>query len=82
MIGIVAFHVLMLILGLAVVSRVVPGKLLNDMLGYLHSTIGITPPPQEQVRMIVLIWIGSTVVIVDGCLLLLLFIARLLRQSA
>ena len=81
MIGIVAFHVLMLLLGLGIVSRMVPVKFLSGMLGYLHSTIGITPPPLEQVCTIVLIWIASTIVIVDGCLALLVFITKLLSQG-
>jgi len=77
MIGIVVFHVLMLLLGLGIASRVVPTQLVTTMLGYLHKTIGITTPSPEQVRMIALIWIGSTVIIVDGCLFLLVFIASL-----
>jgi hypothetical protein len=81
MVGLVVFHVLMLLLGLAIGSRVAPVELLSDMLGYLHSTIGITPPPLEQVRKITLIWIGSIIIIVDGCLGLLLFIAKLLNQA-
>jgi hypothetical protein len=79
MVGIVVFHVLMLLLGLGIVSRVAPVRLLSDLLGYLHNTIGITAPPLEQVRAIVLIWIASTVVIVDGCLALLVFITKLLN---
>ena len=75
--GIVVFHVVMLLLGLAIVSRVVPTELVGNMLGYLHKTIGITTPLLEQVRMVALIWILSTVIIVDGCLFLLVFITRL-----
>ncbi|MBZ5665434.1 MAG: hypothetical protein LAO30_12600 [Acidobacteriia bacterium] len=75
MIGIVAFHILMLLLCLGIATRIVPAQRISDLLGYLHTTIGITTPRLEQVRMIALIWIGSTVLIVDGCLLLLLFIA-------
>jgi len=75
MVGIVMFHILMLLLGLAIVSRVVPLELVDNALGYLHKTIGITTPPVEQTRPIALVWIGSTIIIVDGCLLLLLFIA-------
>ena len=77
MVSIVLFHVLMLLLGLGIVSRVVPTQLVSNMLGYLHKTIGITTPSLEQVRMIALIWIGSTVIIVDGCLFLLVFITSL-----
>jgi hypothetical protein len=46
------------------------------MLGYLHKTIGITTPSPEQVRLVALIWIGSAIIIVDGCLFLLLFITN------
>jgi hypothetical protein len=79
MIGIVGFHVLMLLLGLGIVVRVISAERVSNALSYLHTTIGITTPPLEQVRMIAVIWIGSTVVIVDGCLLLLVFITRLLN---
>src|SRR5450759_3218111 len=44
MVGIVAFHALMLLLGLGIVSRVVPSKRVSNMLGYLHKAIGITTP--------------------------------------
>jgi hypothetical protein len=73
----VVFHVLMLLAGLGIVSRVVSTQLVSDMLGYLHKTIGITTPSPAQVRMVALIWIGSVIVIVDGCLLLLLLITKL-----
>jgi len=79
MIGIIVFHVLMLVVGLGVATRIVPEQLITDALSYLHTTIGITTPPLEQSRMISLIWIGSTVVIVDGCLLLLVLITSLLH---
>jgi len=74
---ILVFHAVMVLLGLGIVSRVVPPPLVSDMLGYLHKTIGITTPPPELVRMVALIWIGSVIVIADGCLFLLVFIARL-----
>jgi len=74
---IVGFHALMLLLAVGIVSRVVPPPLVSGMLGYLHKTIGITTPSVSQVRMVALIWIGSVVIIVDGCLFLLVFITRL-----
>ena len=77
MIAIVAFHIVMLLLGLGIMSRVVPPELVSNTLGYLHKTIGITTPSQQQVRTVALIWIGSTVVIVDGCVFLLVFIVSL-----
>jgi len=79
MVAVVLFHVLMVLLVAGILSRAIPAKLLSNMLGYLHSTIGITTPRQEQVRTIALIWIASTVVIVDGCLLFLVFIASLVK---
>jgi hypothetical protein len=79
MIGIVGFHVLMLLLGIGIASRVISAQRVSNALSYLHTTIGITTPPLEQVPMIALIWIGSIVVIVDGCLVLLVFITRLLK---
>ena len=77
MVAIVVFHVVMLLLGLGVGSRVVPTELVSNMLGYLHKTIGITTPSLEQVRTVALIWIGSTIIIVDGFLFLLVFITKL-----
>jgi hypothetical protein len=79
MTGILAFHVLMLLLGVGIATKVIPPQRISDMLGYLHTTIGITMPSAKQVPMIALTWVGSTVVIVDGCLLLLLLIASILR---
>ncbi len=79
MIGIVGFHVLMLLLGIGIAVRVISAQRVSNALSYLHTTIGITTPPLEQVPMIAIIWIVSTVVIVDGCLLLLVFITKLLH---
>jgi hypothetical protein len=74
MVIVVAFHALMLLLVVGIISRAIPEKLVSAMLGYLHSTIGITMPRATQVRAITLIWIGSLVFLVDGCLALLFFI--------
>jgi hypothetical protein len=80
MVGIVAFHVVMLLLGLGIVSRILPSGRVGYMLGYLHKAIGITTPFPEQVRTVALIWIGSTIIVVDGCLLLLVFITSLSKS--
>jgi hypothetical protein len=79
MVGLIVFHVLMGVLGVGILSGVVPTELVTTMLGYLHNTIGISTPPEKQVRTIALVWIGSMIVIVDGCLLLLVFITSLLK---
>ena len=81
MIAIVVFHVLMILLSLGIVSRIVPVNLVGDMLGYLHSTIGITAPPLEKARTYALVWIGTTVIIVDGCISLLLLIASMTKSA-
>jgi hypothetical protein len=75
LIGIAAFHVLMLLLGSAVLTRVVPERRVANLLGYFHKSVGITTPSPQQVRMVALIWIGLTIVMVDGCIFLLVFIA-------
>jgi hypothetical protein len=77
MIGVVVFNVVMVLLGLSVAKSLVPAKLLSDMLGYLHTAIGITTPASDEVRMVVLIWIGSVIIIVDGLLLLLVFLTAI-----
>ncbi|MGA7561167.1 MAG: hypothetical protein WCF61_18365 [Terriglobales bacterium] len=74
---IIAFHILMLLLALGIATRLIPIGLVSNFLGYLHNTIGITTPSQKKVRTIALIWIAATVVIVDGCILLLVSITRL-----
>ena len=81
MISIVVFHVLMFLLGLGIAARIISAERVSNVLGYLHTTIGISTPPLEQVRMIALIWIGATVAIVDGCLLLLVFITSKLGSA-
>jgi hypothetical protein len=77
MAGIVVFHVLMLLVGLGIGSRVVPENVVRNMLGYLHGTIGITAPSVEQARTIALVWIGAVVIIVDGCLFVLVWITSM-----
>jgi hypothetical protein len=74
MVIVVAFHALMLFLVVGIVTRAIPEALVSSLIGYLHSTIGITVPQATQVRVITLVWIGSVVALVDGCLLLLVFI--------
>ena len=44
----------------------------------MHNTIGITSPPGHKERLVALIWVGSTIVIVDGVLVMLVFFTSLL----
>ena len=73
MIGIVLFNVVMLLLCAMVGGQIVPTSLVSTVLDWLHNNIGITSPPREKVRMVALIWMGSTIVIVDGALFMLVF---------
>jgi hypothetical protein len=77
MAAIVVFHILLLLLGLGVATRLVPTSRVGNTLGYLHKAIGITTPTAGQVRMVALIWIGSILVMIDGCLFLLVFITKI-----
>jgi hypothetical protein len=73
MAGIIAFHIVMLLLLMCIATRVVPAHVVSTMVAVLHKSIGITTPPESQVRIIALVWVGSVIVMVDGCLLLLVF---------
>jgi hypothetical protein len=79
MAAIIGFHILISILAIGVFARFIPQTLVVDALGYLHSTVGITTPPEQKAGIFALVWLGSTVVIVDGCLALLFFITKLLN---
>lgn len=77
MVGLIAFHILMLALGSGVASRIVAPRLVANLLGYLHKSIGISTPAPNQVRVVALIWIGCLVIIVDGFLFVLLFLTHM-----
>ena len=79
MAAIVVFHVLIILLGLGIVTRVVPEESIANVLSYVHKTVGITTPPIARTRTIALVWIGSILVIADGCLVLLVVIASSLH---
>jgi hypothetical protein len=78
MIGVVAFNIVMLAVAAAVGSGLVPASLNRAALDWMHNTIGITAPPEHKERMVALVWIGSTIVIVDGVLVMLVFLTSLL----
>ena len=75
MIGVIAINVVMVLLALGIRSGVFPAKVFSGMIGVLHKTIGITLPSPEQERMVAVIWIASMIVIGNGMLFLLLFLA-------
>jgi hypothetical protein len=49
-------------------------KIVGNMLDYLHGAIGITKPPVEQAPKFALIWLVAFTVIVDGCIVFLVFL--------
>lgn len=76
MTGVVIFNIVMVVLGAVVGTGVVPTNRLSDILAWLHSIIGITPPAPEQTKIFAIVWIATTIVLVDGFLLLLVFLTR------
>lgn len=81
MFSLIAFHILIFLLAVGVMTQVIPTQLVGNSLGYLHKSIGITTPSAQQVRLVALIWIASTAIIVDGCLFLTVFIASLANPA-
>ena len=81
MVSIIVFHGLMLLLALGILARIIPAQRISSALGYLHNTIGITTPPPNYVRVIALVWLGSIMVMVDGCVLLTVLITSLTHAS-
>ncbi len=78
MIGVAVFNVVMFGLCAVVGSGIVPANPMRLALDWMHNTIGITSPPEEKVRMVALLWLGSIIVIVDGVLFMLVFFTSLL----
>jgi hypothetical protein len=74
MTGIIIFNVLMVALAAAVAVRLVPPSRIATTLEWLHAIIGITPPAPDKAWIFALVWIGSMIVIVDGLLLMLVFL--------
>jgi len=68
------FNILMILLGIGVLTRVVPVRFLTGFITALHYTIGISTPNQDQVRRAVIVWIISMLVIVDMLASLLLWV--------
>jgi hypothetical protein len=71
MLGVIVFNILMLLLGAAILAGLVPARWFASFMDLLHNTIGITSPTQNQVRLALLIWIASTLIILDGTLYLI-----------
>ena len=79
LIGLIAFHAVAVLLGLGIFTGVLPMRLVADLIGYLHKSIGITTPSSAQVKTAALIWIGSAIVGVDGILAFFIVITSISR---
>lgn len=74
MTGIIAFNLLMMAFAAAIALRLVPASRIGTSLEWLHSIIGITPPATDKAWIFALVWVVSMMTIVDGLLLLLVFL--------
>ena len=74
MTGIIVFNLLMVALAVAIALRLVTAARISTTLEWLHSIIGITPPPPDKAWIFALVWVVSMTFIVDGLLLLLVFL--------
>ena len=74
MTGIIVFNLLMVALAAAIVLRLVSAARVSRSLEWLHGIIGITPPSNDKAWIFALVWVMSLMIIVDGLLLLLVFL--------
>jgi hypothetical protein len=72
--GVLAFNLAMLLVCAAIAAGVVPSKLYDGLMRGLHNTIGITTPTPRQARWVMIVWIVSTVIIVDIMAALLVYV--------
>lgn len=79
MVGLLIFNLVMALAGVAVATQVVPTRRLEGMIYYLHGIIGITAPAPDKVKIVALVWMATVLVIVDGFLFLLVFLASVMR---
>lgn len=71
---IVIFNIIAIAFGVVVAAGLAPADRVSGMLIWLHSIIGITPPAPERTRAFAIVWIASTIILVDGLLFLLVFL--------
>ena len=74
MTGIIVFNLVMVAFAAAIALQLVPSARISTSLEWLHGIIGITPPATDKAWIFALVWVGSMMIIVDGLLLLLVFL--------
>ena len=73
------FNAVMILLVAGIATRFLPTSLYSGLLEALHITVGITTPPPEKIWMIALIWMASIIILVDGLVLLTVFLIYMLK---
>lgn len=80
--GVLVFNALLIGLAICVATQAIPTRIFHGMLAALHGSIGISTPPEtgtetrrmRNVRLAVIIWIASALIIVDGMLYLMTYV--------
>lgn len=72
--ALIVFNVATLLLCLTAGAGWLPRRLYDSFLRGLHATIGITTPTDRQLRWVLIAWILSTVAIVDGLAVMLVYV--------
>jgi hypothetical protein len=68
------FHLVLILLGVALAMGWIPIKLVSGLVEGFHATIGISPPTEKQIRWVIVAWIASLLLIVDVMVLMFLYV--------
>ncbi len=77
---VLAINAVIVLLAVGIASGIVPAKMFSGAIAVLHTTIGITLPSPGNERPVALLWIAALLVIGDGILFLLVFLAGAVRS--
>jgi hypothetical protein len=80
MLYVLALNILAIALAALVGFGLVSSARVGSMLEWLHAIIGITPPTTERVRAIAIVWIGLTIALMDGLLVMLVYLTTRLMS--
>jgi hypothetical protein len=72
--ALIAFHVVMLAALAGLVSNRMPRRWYFPLVDLLHNSMGITTPTGRQARWVAIVWILSTLAIVDGMAVLVVLL--------
>jgi len=79
LIGILVLNGLAIAVAAVIAAQILPSRMYTDALTILHNTIGISPPTEQNARMVALLWIGSLLLITDVLLFMLVFLTHMMR---